>query len=299
MIPVPTHPIYILEGPDGSGKTTLAERMVELLGARYIHLGHRFVDNMFEYHTAAIEIALRESMSRPVVIDRWWPSEIIYSSVFRGGSRWPHMGRMLDRVALKQGVTYVDCLPSDEAAYFARFEKLRESGREMFDTMSGIRSEYASHFQTCAHRHDHVSYDLDRDGSDVDTYVRYLESVGRGNIDQLGSKWRSLDLRTVAGNPNGIILAVCDHEQIYRRNVWPGFGQTDTHDEWCARLNEEGLGEDELAWVKSSNHDVVADAIDRVQPGVILTLGPNSAQAVYDSDARVIGDVISEFQDIL
>ena len=42
-----SYPIIVLEGPDGSGKTTLARHLVELLGAEYLHLTYRWPTKMF------------------------------------------------------------------------------------------------------------------------------------------------------------------------------------------------------------------------------------------------------------
>lgn len=134
--------IIILEGPDGAGKTTLGQHMAKQLNGTYLHLSYRWPNHMFEYHTAAIRWAIRKSHKQPVIIDRWWPSEALYAAEYRGGSKWPQMGRMLDRVARKHGAVYVYCLPTDLVQYRARFDKLKEERAEMYDNTVGVAQRY-------------------------------------------------------------------------------------------------------------------------------------------------------------
>lgn len=134
--------IIILEGPDGAGKTTLGQHMAKQLNGTYLHLSYRWPDHMFEYHTAAIRWAIRKSHKQPVIIDRWWPSEALYAAEYRGGSKWPQMGRMLDRVARKHGAVYTYCLPTDLTQYRARFDKLKEERAEMYDNTLGVAQRY-------------------------------------------------------------------------------------------------------------------------------------------------------------
>ena len=79
-------PVTIFEGPDGSGKTTLAKWYAEKTRAVYVHCGPvpDFDGKMLQqYYLDAMEPALRGR--RPVVMDRCWVSEPIYGCAFRGG----------------------------------------------------------------------------------------------------------------------------------------------------------------------------------------------------------------------
>ena len=132
--------IIILDGPDGTGKTTLAERMCTQLNAEYLHLTYRWKERIFDYHTAAIRYAARKR--RPIVIDRWWPSEAVYAKAFRGGSDWPLQGRMCDRVAKKFGVIYVYCLPDDVQSAVANHAELKQHREEMYDDIEAVADLY-------------------------------------------------------------------------------------------------------------------------------------------------------------
>ena len=135
--------IIILDGPDGTGKTTLAERMCTELNAEYLHLTYRWKERIFDYHTAAIRYAARKR--RPIVIDRWWPSEAVYSKAFRGGSDWPLQGRMCDRVAKKFGVIYVYCLPDDVQSAVANHAELKQQREEMYEDIEAVAVPVLTH----------------------------------------------------------------------------------------------------------------------------------------------------------
>lgn len=125
--------LIVLDGPDGAGKTTLAKQLVKAFGGCYYHLTYRFKDNMFLYHTAALHHALSKSAKQLVVIDRLWPSESIYADVYRGGSSWPHMGRMMDRVIRKHAGIYVICQARTSYLHMTRFAALAEKRVEMYE----------------------------------------------------------------------------------------------------------------------------------------------------------------------
>ena len=127
------YPIFVLDGPDGVGKTTLALALKEYLGARYIHLTYRFKDKMHLYHGAAIRLAARLAENQPVILDRWWPSEIVYADAYRGGSKFTKHYFLLEHVATQLGVTYVICLPKDRERYLKHFEVLKGQRQEMFN----------------------------------------------------------------------------------------------------------------------------------------------------------------------
>src|SRR5690606_37684332 len=134
------YPIIVLEGPDGTGKTSLAMNLRDHLGARYIHLTYRWPEKMNLYHYAAIRVAGHLAQNQPVIIDRWWPSEIVYAEAYRGGSKFLKHYFMLEHVANKIGVVYVMCLPKDRDLYLRHYNELKGKRAEMYD--SGMEKVY-------------------------------------------------------------------------------------------------------------------------------------------------------------
>lgn len=103
--------LIILEGPDGSGKTTLANWLAARKTMRIVKHG--------PYHGATSQLlpAIYESsLGDQVVLDRSWLSEPIYGSVMRGGA--DRIGtparRVLERAALEYDAIVVLTLPSYE-----------------------------------------------------------------------------------------------------------------------------------------------------------------------------------------
>lgn len=95
--------IVILEGPDGGGKSTLAQELTEHLGAHYVHLGSfpRVKRGLARLYVEAMMPALLGY--RNVVMDRSWLSEPIYGQVFRAGQDRVGVAsrRMLERLAMR------------------------------------------------------------------------------------------------------------------------------------------------------------------------------------------------------
>lgn len=78
--------LFILEGPDCTGKSTLATHLCRFLPAVYMHAsGDKSLHHsMLAYHqslTAGAKVNLYHG--KHVVLDRHWPSEYVYGQIFR------------------------------------------------------------------------------------------------------------------------------------------------------------------------------------------------------------------------
>ena len=249
------YPIIVLEGGDGSGKTTLARHLCQAHGFAYLHLKYRWPRAMFHYHWAALEYCLRLAETQPVVLDRWYMSELIYAAVFRGGSRWPLAPRLFDRVAIKHGITNVYCLPSDDEKYRARFEALKATGRELYPAVKQIHANYVKFYNALPTRLDSVHYDIDTHGQDLASYARWLIEVSQLICEPLPYFCIDRLDRRFAGNiANPTFLLVGDASNSkFNREVWPFF-EYGNSSLWLAKaLEAASIHEHELAWV-NVNH---------------------------------------------
>lgn len=106
--------LTILEGPDGSGKTTFGRQLAIALGdqTKFDHHGpyEGVADPTVNYFTS-IQRALY--LTRHVVMDRSWLSEPVYGSVYRDGGDRVGVAkrRMLERAALSAGAVVAFFLP--------------------------------------------------------------------------------------------------------------------------------------------------------------------------------------------
>lgn len=180
--------IFVLDGPDGVGKTTLGKRLAERTGGKYLHLTYRWKDKINLYHDAAIRWAARQKET--VIIDRWWPSEAVYAKAYRGGSTWPLYGRMAERVAGKFGVLYIYCLPDSVEEAVDRHRKLKNEREEMYDDIADVAELYLKLWNGSkthedkgqyldqlilngglSGRMDHVYYSIGKWGHAMDVYI--------------------------------------------------------------------------------------------------------------------------------
>lgn len=125
------HPIVIIDGPDGLGKTTWSREFAQMHNGRYLHLTLR--KNMFAYQAMSLSTAIRWSKKCPVVIDRHWPSEIIYSEVYRDGTKLLKEACALEQIMSGIGVYYVFALLETPAQMLDQYREVKTIRAEMYD----------------------------------------------------------------------------------------------------------------------------------------------------------------------
>lgn len=178
--------LICVSGADASGKSTLAEEIKRQTDGVILHQSYRWKDKMFLYHTAVLRHACHLiSQGRCVILDRHWPSEVVYGKVFRGGTKWPHEGRMMDRIILKQAGVYVFAL-GDPDVIAHRHNEMQQARKEEYShSIAQVAREYhdlwygqyyakPSNYAELvsarggfAQRADALRYSIERNGSDV------------------------------------------------------------------------------------------------------------------------------------
>jgi hypothetical protein len=119
-------PHLILEGPDCSGKTTIAHFLTENFGYAYQHEGPPPPDVSDLYLYYATKLQTIAWATQPVVFDRMFRGETIYGPIFRGINRLTkgHL-HLLNRLCRARGVYQILCGPSLRvglAAWSSRME---------------------------------------------------------------------------------------------------------------------------------------------------------------------------------
>lgn len=138
--------LILLEGSDGTGKTTLAQEFVQRFDAHYMHLVYRWPSSMWTYHAAALNRAIKLSQERLVILDRQWVSNAIYGTVFKNQELPIHGGRLFDRVLLKHGAVYIFCLVDNFGEYQKRYEQLKQTRVEKYDNVMEVAKLYEDIF---------------------------------------------------------------------------------------------------------------------------------------------------------
>jgi len=138
--------IIILEGPDGSGKTTLAKYLQSRHDFQYVHTGPPTDNDLLEEYGRTLYDACRSS--RNVVIDRLHVGERIYGPQLRGQDRLGRDGEILiHRLISAYGVRLVFCLPPYEVA-LSNWKSRFAEGMELIEKEAIYQKVYAAYRAT-------------------------------------------------------------------------------------------------------------------------------------------------------
>lgn len=171
--------VIILEGADASGKTTLANKLIELNNGKgqILHAVYRFKDKMPLYHMALLRKAIKLGKNQLVIIDRLHISEYIYAKVFRGGTKWPEEFKHFEEFCKYLKIPIILCVPETIQRGLIWFEKAKQERPEMYDNIKDVITEYCNYANK--HKYDKNVIIYNRDFAEMykDTYEPYMISV--------------------------------------------------------------------------------------------------------------------------
>lgn len=132
--------ILIIEGPDGSGKTTLANQLSRQTGYPIIHRSQPKTEE--EKKLMMGEYIQTIKANKNAIFDRCWYSEMVYGPVMRDASvlSYPEMYE-LERLAAKAGAMIIYCT-GPESALWMRCMKRGEDYITCRDTFKAIHKSY-------------------------------------------------------------------------------------------------------------------------------------------------------------
>ena len=135
--------IYIIEGPDGVGKTTLARAIQDKTKAHLLHCTYYPAMHVENYHYEIMNIARKLNVYQDVIIDRWAVSEIVYANVFRGGASYD-TDKAIDMMS-KLDVKWIYCKNKDAVKNHLVNRIVR---KEMFDNMEDVVVAYEDYIKS-------------------------------------------------------------------------------------------------------------------------------------------------------
>lgn len=170
--------IYILEGPDGVGKSTLAKEIAEQKKAHVLHSSFNKEWDIYKYHKTIFRAAQILSDYQDVVIDRWAPSEWVYGTVFRDGPSY-EVDQVIDFYNANEDITWIYCRNDNAAANHREHMNLRP---EMFDDMT----EVAKKFDQFVEEHPRLNWAV-YDYEKVDM-KKFVESLGKKALETVNEE---------------------------------------------------------------------------------------------------------------
>lgn len=132
--------IIIIEGPDGSGKTTLAEMLSRQTGFPVVHRTQPKSEEekakMMDGYVDAIK------KGKNIIFDRCWYSEMAYGPIMRDKSviSYPDMYE-LEQLLTKRGALIIYCTDKPETLWY-RCSKRGEDYITDYDTFVSICKEF-------------------------------------------------------------------------------------------------------------------------------------------------------------
>jgi thymidylate kinase len=148
--------IFILEGPDGAGKSTLANQIASEKKASVLHCYFDPTWDIKRHHLDMLLAAQKIAPWMPAVLDRWALSELVYGTVFRGKSAYDVV-KLMDTALDWFDATWIYC----RTDHVVRdHQRNRESRHEIFDDMTRVVELYD----------DFVAKDVDRNWLRYDFY---------------------------------------------------------------------------------------------------------------------------------
>jgi thymidylate kinase len=278
--------IIILEGPDGGGKTTLAETLrAQLQSNRMTHVikhgPYKGVgsEDLCKMYFRSMSQAL--TYDDNVIMDRSWLSEPIYGRVYRDGTSRIDMPRrrMLERVALARGAVVIHCQPDFELC--AETFKARQP-IEYLDNLEQLRDVYDEYEQLAQQTSLPVIH-YDYNSGTLSDLLHQLNDKSTINRYSGGGCFRE-----------GNILMLCDKGP--RANVRPtaavvpfiNFQDNDGPSRMLAEtLEREGIAESNIYWINTQTYQGTPtnpSFVYALKPSKIFALGNNAYAWALNND---------------
>lgn len=154
--------LITIDGPDASGKSTLAAAIAELTGGEVIHLTWtpELEKVMNDYRLSAIQYASVLAEAKVVILERPWLSGVIYTSVYRGEKLTPDYVADVEewQVAVEESeCVNLMALPGDVGVWLENYRNMCATREELHGDNLVQMQEIHSKFAAFAHGTDKLS----------------------------------------------------------------------------------------------------------------------------------------------
>ena len=282
--------VVIFEGPDGGGKSTIAQEYATRHNALYIHHGpyKQVGDGLARMFLESMLPALMGYQD--VVLDRCWLSEPIYADAFREGNDrvGAERSRILDRIALRAGAVVVRCLPPWEAVR-ATFNGRKEE--EYLDDDSQLARVYAQYDANLVGSTSLPVVDYDYTKFKGSTLASISYDLEHLIADRTVGKLHPLRVAT-SGNWWAEIVIVGDEFGEHKNNdamYQTPFGSLNGMgcSLWlAAQLNAAGISESDLLWINADELKRCPEFLQWHDHKHFIALGSEAEAAIRGHQAR-------------
>lgn len=283
--------LLIIDGADGTHKSTLARKFAEQAGGgEILHMTYRWKHppgkrhpTMYHYHTGSIHYSVKKSNRTLAILDRSWATEEVYAGVYRSGTLWPMAGRMIDRVVQKHAGVYVYCVsdPEEAARNHAELSKQRE---EMYtDRMDNVASGFIRIADRMKHRQDVFVYRTETDGRYQDEFVQTVLECLKWHRDYQYAPALDPSRFNVLGHSVAAkVLFVGDVTNPKLKRIdWPFYDHGNSSLFMSEALDMIGFDESSAMWTNANNGDWHVDGILSANPHIqVIALGTRASAAL-------------------
>lgn len=161
--------VFIIDGPDGTGKTTLANRLSEIYNIPIFHLTYYKDRELHQEQFHKATQMMQDWISNPeggFIIDRYILSEMIYRKIYRPDEplikEAELMYEFMEHRAAVGEIEIIIALPENRDKWFQHFSKLCQEREEMYSTekILEVYEEYLTHWKKLRYNKHVMRYDL-------------------------------------------------------------------------------------------------------------------------------------------